>query len=48
MAKILEEEYGENKNAEKTQKLEYDEFQNILDNHIVDMETRKKDKGTEE
>jgi hypothetical protein len=48
MAKILDEEYDENKNTEKAQKLEYAEFQNILDNHIVDMETRKKDKGGEE
>jgi len=48
MAKILDEEYDENKNTEKAQKLEYAEFQNILDNHIVDMETRKKDKGAEE
>jgi len=47
MAKILEEEYDEKK-PEQNQKLEYDEFQKILDNHIVDMDTRKQDKAAEE
>jgi len=47
MAKILEDEYDEKK-PEQNPKLEYDEFQKILDSHIVDMETRKKDKASEE
>jgi len=48
MAKILEDEYDENKIAQKPEKLEYDEFQNILDSHIVDMDVRKRDKGPQE
>jgi len=48
MAKILDEEYDENKGPEQNQKIEYDDFQKILDSHIVDMDTRKKDKGAEE
>jgi len=48
MAKILEDEYDENKKPQKEEKLGYDEFQNILDSHIVDMEVRKRDKGPEE
>jgi len=48
MAKILEEEYDESKRPEQNQKIEYDDFQKILDSHIVDMDTRKKDKGAEE
>jgi len=47
MAKILEEEYDEKK-PEQNQKLEYDEFQKILDGHVADMDTRKKDKAAEE